>query len=368
MRGCSRGCRFCHAGMAYRPVRERAVEEIINSIEIALDQTGFEEVVLLSLSSSDYSHIQELVQKVNERFTGKNLIISLPSLRIESFSVDLIEMLRGARQGGFTLAPEAGSERMRNIINKPITNQQLLDTAREIYNRGWPTIKLYFMIGHPDETLDDVQAIADLCKEVIKVGRATLGNRASLNVGVSTFVPKPHTPFQWIASDSRDAIEAKQSLLRRELKGNGVKLNWTDPCATMLETWLSRGDRRMSGVIYNAWRLGARFDAWQDQFKFSAWDKAFSESGLDPEFYTTRHRNMDEIFPWDHINLNVRKSILAEDYKWSMEGRLRGDCSHHCYACGILPDLTDVRQQYPGDHWRCPEIKSTTKQISFDGP
>jgi len=195
MRGCTRGCRFCHAGMVTRPVRERTVEQILAAIDRATDATGYEEIALLSLSSSDYTHIVDLVSAISDRFEGRNLTISLPSLRIESFSVDLMEKLRGVRQGGFTLAPEAATDRMRNIINKPIQSSQLLETARAIYSRGWQTIKLYFMIGHPSETLEDVEAIADLCRQVLAEGQKIIGKRASLHVGVSTFVPKPHTPF-----------------------------------------------------------------------------------------------------------------------------------------------------------------------------
>ena len=314
MRGCTRGCRFCHAGMITRPVRERKVAEIVESIQTALDNTGFEEVALLSLSSSDYSQILELVDAVSQRFAGKNLIISLPSLRIESTSVDLFEKLKGSRQGGFTLAPEAASDRMRMIINKPITEQQLLETASAIYNRGWHTIKLYFMIGHPSETLEDVQAIADLCKAVLATGRKIIGRRAEVHAGVSTFVPKAQTPFQWVACDSVDLITEKQKLLKKQLSGQGLKFNWTDPQVTMLEAWLSRGDRRLSQVIYLAWKKGAHFDAWQDQFNFTAWQEAFIEAGLDPAFYTHRQRTLDEIFPWDQYQ--------CRDYQIFLESRL----------------------------------------------
>jgi radical SAM family uncharacterized protein len=367
MRGCTRGCRFCHAGMINRPVRERSVESIVNAIESALDQTGFEEVALLSLSSSDYSHISELIQAIGQKFEGRNLTISLPSLRIESFSVDIIEQLQGSRQGGFTLAPEAATDRMRNIINKPIPSEQLLETAREIYSRGWQTIKLYFMIGHPSETLEDVQAIADLCKQVLKVGQQIIGKRANLHAGVSTFVPKPHTPFQWVPCDQIDQIKEKQALLRKELRGQGLKLNWTSPEETMLEAWLSRGDRRLGQVIYQAWKLGAKFDAWQDQRHADAWQKAFSDVGLDPEFYTHRERKIDETLPWDIISTGVRKSYLIEEYENSRNEILRNDCRLECHTCGILPEYNHLRFENPGELWKCPEIirlpKSTMSVI-----
>ena len=356
MRGCTRGCRFCHAGMITRPVRERSIPEIVEAIQESLDNTGFEEIALLSLSSSDYTHIIDLVEAVSQRFNGKHLTISLPSLRIETASADLFEKLRGSRQGGFTLAPEAATERMRNIINKPVSTEQLMETIRAIYSRGWTTIKLYFMIGHPAETLEDVQAIADLCKAVLKEGRKLIGNRATLHAGVSTFVPKPYTPFQWVSVDTVEQIKAKQQLLQKALVGPGLKLSWTNPQDTLLEAWLSRGDRRMAQVIYSAWQHGAKFDAWQDEDHYDTWRGAFAENGLDPVFYTHRRRFLDEIFPWEHINIGVTKKFLTQDYTWSLDGKIRPDCRRQCYACGILPNFAELRRQNTGDEWKCPEV------------
>lgn len=368
MRGCTRGCRFCHAGMVTRPVRERSVDEIVSAVREALDATGFEEVALLSLSSSDYTHILDLVSRVAAETSDHYLTISLPSLRIESFSVNLMEKLRGSRQGGFTLAPEAATERMRNIINKPISTQQLLDTAREIYSRGWTIIKLYFMIGHPSETIEDVQAIADLCKAVLNEGRKVIGKRANLHAGVSTFVPKPHTPFQWVACDTIEQIEAKQTLLKRELRGAGLKLTWNNPYETLMEAWLSRGDRRIAAVIETAWRLGAKFDAWQDQFDFQIWQKAFETHGLDPAFYTHRQRSEDEIFPWDHIFSGVRKAYLLSEYHASLLEKTQNDCRQGCFACGILPKYADIRRNNPGSHWKCPEVPRRPIKVNIEQP
>lgn len=356
MRGCTRGCRFCHAGMVTRPVRERTVDEIVGAIETAVRLTGFEEVGLMSLSSSDYTHIVDLVKAVSEKFAGRHLSISLPSLRIETVSVELMDALQGDQRNGFTLAPEAATEKMRQIINKPVSTSQLLETAREIYSRGWTNIKLYFMIGHPSESLADVQAIIDLCKSVLAEGRQVLGRKASLHAGVSTFVPKPHTPFQWVPCDTVESIQAKQNLLKRGLRGDGLKLTWTQPEETLVEAWLSRGDRRMAEVVYRAWVHGARFDAWKDQLNFRAWQLAFEESGLDHAFYTHRERALTEIFPWELISTTVRKKFMVQDFIRSRRGETLDDCRNGCYACGILPTFADLRRQNPGNVWQCPDV------------
>ena len=358
MRGCTRGCRFCHAGMISRPVRERSISEILQAIDLALESTGFEEIGLLSLSSSDYTHISELIQAITEKYNNQHLGISLPSLRIASFSVDLMNLLKESRHGGFTLAPEAATEHMRNIINKPLSTQQLLETARQIYSRGWTTIKLYFMIGHPDETLEDVKAIGELCSAVLAEGHKAIGHRAKLNVGVSTFIPKPHTPFQWVACDSVDQILSKQSLLKQALRHRDIHLTWNNPEITLLESWLSRGDRRLADVILQAWKNGARFDAWQDQLNFSAWQQSFEQLHLDPSFYTHRTRSLEEVFPWDHINTGVRKKFLLQEYLMSKQEQTRADCRTQCFACGILPTYAELRRQNPGDSWCCPEVKT----------
>ncbi len=358
MRGCTRGCRFCHAGMITRPVRERTVEEVCEALEEALNVTGFEEVGLLSLSSSDYTHVVDLVKAVGERFADRVLSISLPSLRIESLSVDLMDALKDTRRSGFTLAPEAATEKMREIINKPVSSEQLLETAREIYSRGYTTIKLYFMMGHPSETMEDIDAIIELCKAVLRVGRECIGNRAKLTAGVSTFVPKPHTPFQWVPCDDLDTIYIKQEHLKRHLRGRGLKLNWNNPKETMLEAALSRGDRRLAEVVYRAWQKGCKFDAWYEGFRYDLWLEAYEEAGLDPAFYTHRRRPLDEVFPWEHLSTTLKKKFLTEDYLWSLAGRTRIDCRNQCFACGILPVFSQLRRDTPGEHWQCPEVKN----------
>ena len=357
MRGCTRGCRFCHAGMVTRPVRERPVREIVEAVDEIVRNTGFEEIGLLSLSSSDYGPVKELVTEIGQRYGSQGLSISLPSLRIESTSVELLDALEDTRRGGFTLAPEAATEKMRNIINKAVPHQQVLDTAHEIYARGWRTIKLYFMIGHPEETLEDVQAIAELSKAVLAEGRKVHGNKATVNVGVSTFVPKPHTPFQWVPLDALDSIREKQALLQRELRGRGLHLRWNRPEETVLEAFLSRGDRRLGAVIQRAWELGSRFDAWQDHHDPAAWQQAFADCGLDVEFYTHRARAIDEVFPWEHVSVAIKKSFLQEDYQMSLSGDTRVDCRDKCFACGILPKFSETRSQTPAEAWECPPVK-----------
>jgi radical SAM family uncharacterized protein len=357
MRGCTRGCRFCQAGHVTRPIRERSVSDIVASIEAALGNTGYEEVALLSLSSSDHSHITELVRALAETFRGAHLRISLPSLRIETVSVGLVEALRGSRGGNFTLAPEAATESMRAILNKPIAAQQLIDTVREIYSRKWTTVKLYFMIGHPRETADDVRAIAELARAVLAEGRRTLGRRAEVHASVGTLIPKAHTPFQWMAMDSREQIQAKQDLLRREMRGPGLKLDLTPPEATLFEARLARGDRRMGEVIERAWKNGARFDAWTERFQSAAWNAAFEEARLDPAFYTHRERAADEIFPWDHINVGVRKDYLRREYEASLAGRTRGDCREECFGCGILTTFRELRDALPVEAQFCPTAR-----------
>jgi radical SAM superfamily enzyme YgiQ (UPF0313 family) len=358
MRGCTRGCRFCHAGMVTRPVRERPVEEILQAIREILDNTGYEEISLLSLSSSDYTHVLELTRRVQEEFGELGLNISLPSLRIESVSTELMENLGDSKRGGFTLAPEAATEKMRNIINKYVTDEELLETAREIYSRGWRSIKLYFMIGHPNEEMEDVEAIIDLSHRVIAEGRKIHGNKAALNVGVSTFIPKPHTPFQWEPMGEVELLNEKIYLLRRELKGNGIKLRWSDPENSKFEGILSRGDRRIAEVVEKAWRNGAKFDAWQDKLEWDAWRDAMAEENLDPDFYTHRKRTIDEVFPWEHIDVALTRRFLTQDYLMSHVGETRVDCRDQCFACGILPKLKDMRRETAPEAWECPPVSS----------
>ena len=352
-RGCTRGCRFCHAGMVMRPVRERPIKEVLEAIEAILPQTGFEEVGLLSLSSSDYSDIELLAQNIAGRFEDAHLSISLPALRADSFSVKLAEAVARGRHTGFTFAPEAATERLRSIINKPISTDQMLDVAQEVFERGWRTIKLYFMIGLPGERMDDVQGIADLSRAVHRMGRNIHGRKVQVNVSVNTFIPKPHTPFQWVRLEPASSIREKQALLQRQLRGRGLKLSYGDPKATLLEAVLARGDRRLGTVVQRAWALGACFDAWHEQRDLDAWAQAFAETELDPDFYAHRERSRDETLPWEVISTGVHDDFLLKEYQRSQRGEMLADCRAHCHNCGIL----DYYDDDWSEEWHCPPPK-----------
>jgi len=357
MRGCTRGCRFCQAGMIFRPVRERPVDEVLQAVDEMIEHCGFEEVSFLSLSSSDYSYVEELVRRTVERHGAKKLSVGLPSLRIESFSVDLMDLLeKGRRRSGFTFAPEAATDRLRDVINKPIASAELLATAEEVYKRGWTTIKMYFMIGHPTQTLEDVQAIADLSKEVLAVGRRVLGKKANVRIGVSTLVPKPHTPFQWVPMEDERVINAQIELLQRELRGPGIHFSWNDPEETLVEAFLTRGDRRLSDVIELAWRKGAKLEGWGEYFNFPAWQDAFAELGLDMDWYARRARALDEVLPWEHISAGLKKQFLVDEYVHTYQGGVVDDCREHCFSCGILGYFKEQRRDAPDAGWGCPSL------------
>jgi radical SAM family uncharacterized protein len=335
MRGCTRGCRFCQAGMIYRPARERPVPEVLQAVDELLAHTGYEEVSLISLSSSDYSGIEPLVRELSRRYAERRLSISLPSLRIDSFSVELAQIIQRVRKTGLTFAPEAGSERLRRVINKGVTADDLLRTAEAAYASGWLRIKLYFMIGLPTETMEDVLAIADLVKAVRSIGRRACGQRVHVGVSVNTFVPKPHTAFQWLPLADRAQICERQSALRDALHERGIELSWSDESTTWLESILSRGDRRLGRVVLRAWELGARFDAWGELFQPELWRQALAEAGLDPEFYLSRQRSAHEVLPWSHIDTGVTPDLLRDEYQHALAGEPSVNCREGCLSCGV---------------------------------
>jgi radical SAM family uncharacterized protein len=333
-RGCSRGCRFCQAGMIYRPVRERPHDEVIDASGELVANCGYDEVSLVSLNTTDYADIDKLVAKMNQRYP--NLTLSLPSLRLDDFSIKLVESLPTRSRTGLTFAPEAGSERLRRVINKNITDESLLKTAATAFTRGWTSLKLYFMIGLPTETLEDVQSIVALVDKVRAEGKKASGKKPMIRVSVSTFVPKPHTPFQWAARLDEQALHPRLEILRQGLNIKGVKFSWHDPRIGLLEAALSRGDRRTGKAIYRAWELGCRFDAWTEHYNHEKWLQAFADAGLEPGFYAYRERSTDEVLPWSHIDAGVSEAFLKQELRRALEERDTPDCRiSACNTCGL---------------------------------
>ncbi len=333
-RGCSHGCRFCQAGIIYRPVRERAQQEVLPAIEELITNCGYSEVSLVSLSTIDYPHIDELVASLSHRY--HNLALSLPSLYIDRFSMKLMDSLASYKKTGLTFAPEAGSERLRRTINKNISEDELLKTAAAAFDRGWTGLKLYFMLGLPTETMDDIGDIISLVDKVRTLSKRTKGRTPQIRINLSTFVPKPHTPFQWVAQESEQELSSKHELLRQGLRRKGTRLSWQDPKVSLLEAALSRGDRRLGKVIYHAWKLGCVFDSWGEHFNYENWLRAFEEAGLKPGFYAQRKRSLDELLPWSHIDVGVTTAFLKQEYQHTLDGRETGDCrAEACNACGL---------------------------------
>jgi len=333
-RGCTRGCRFCQAGFIYRPVRERSMEKVIASIEKALKHSGYEEVSLLSLSTGDYSCILELLSTLMLRHAEDKVAVSFPSLRVGSLTQELMEEIKKVRKTGFTLAPEAGTERLRQVINKGITEADLLEATLQAFSLGWRVIKLYFMLGLPTETEEDLNGIVDLSAKVKRTGKGTEGG-ADVNVSVSTFVPKAHTPFQWEGQISMAETIRRQNYLREELRRRKLRLKWHDPELSLLEGVFARGDRRLSAVLSRAHQLGCRFDGWSDHFDFERWQQAFQDCGIDPTWYL-RPRELDEILPWDHLDCGVSKEFLLQERTGSRAGSYTPDCRNGiCSGCGV---------------------------------
>jgi radical SAM family uncharacterized protein/radical SAM-linked protein len=334
-RGCTRGCRFCQAGFIYRPVRERHPQRVLQGAEQALACSGFEDLTLLSLSSGDYSQIHELLGAFMERFAAQKVAVSLPSLRVGTLTPELMELIRSVRKTGFTLAPEAGSERLRRTINKPVLNDDLLTTARSAFQYGWRVLKLYFMMGLPTETRTDLDELVELCLEIWRLA-GQQKHKPAVNISVSTFVPKPHTPFQWLGQIPLPVIQENLDYLRNRMNRRGLRLKWNEPGQSFLEAVFARGDRRLAATLLRAWELGARFDGWTEHFQEQLWMQAFQETGRDPHFYANRERGPAEILPWDHLSAGVTKEFLWKEYERALEEALTADCRwDHCSVCGI---------------------------------
>jgi len=323
MRGCARGCHFCQAGTTYRPVRRRSLNTLLRQAEEAVAATGYDEISLLAFTSVDHRDIRELATRLAERFGPRGIGISLPSLRADAFSVELANVIQQVRKTGLTFAPEAGTERLRGLLGKHLSEDDLFAAAEAAFASGWHRLKLYFMIGLPTETQDDVAAIAHLVQRLAAFGRRALGSKQSrlrIGVSVSVFVPKPHTPFQWVGQDAGDELERKQAILQEMLRGRHLKLSWADAGASGLEAAVSRGDRRLCPAIEAAWRAGARFDSWGEHFDFGRWQHAFGEAGLRMEDYANAALGYHERLPWDHISCGIEKATLSAHAQAALTG------------------------------------------------
>jgi radical SAM family uncharacterized protein len=341
-RGCSRGCRFCNAGMIYRPVRERRPEKVMALARELVPATGYNEISMFSLSTADYSCLEPLVKDLLKEFKEDKVSVSLPSLRIDSFSVNLAHEVQAVRKSGLTFAPEAGSQRMRDVINKGVTEQNLLDAVGAAFENGWSQVKLYFMIGLPTETDEDVLAIAHLAQAVQHQYKKITGHGgAHVTVSVANFVPKPYTPFQWVGQNSREEFDRKHMLLKNAFASlKNVHYQYHDSSTSLMEGVLARGDRRLSKAIYKAWEKGARFDGWTELFSFERWKEAIEESGLSMDFYNCRQRDENEKFPWEHTSCGVSRQFLWHEYEKAKQAALTPDCRRStCTGCGVCQQL-----------------------------
>lgn len=344
-RGCIRGCRFCQAGMIYRPTRERDVETLKESARIMLKNTGHEEISLSSLSSSDYSQLKELVNFLIEEFHGKAVNISLPSLRIDAFALDVMSKVQDVKKSSLTFAPEAGSQRLRDVINKGLTEEVILHGAGEAFKGGWNQVKLYFMLGLPTETEDDMKGIAHLAQKIAEtyyevVPKEQRKGKVQINVSTSFFVPKPFTPFQWAPMYTEQDFVEKAKVVKNEVRAQlnqrSIRYNWHEPDVTALEGFLARGDRRCADVILRAYEKGALYDAWTENFDYDIWKEAMAECGVDMTFYTLRERSLDEILPWDFIDTGVSRRFLEREWQRAKEGVVTENCRQKCSACGAM--------------------------------
>ena len=342
-RGCIRGCRFCQAGMIYRPTRERDIQTLKDSAREMLESTGHEEISLSSLSSSDYSHLPELVNFLIDEFKEKGVNISLPSLRIDAFALDVMSKVQDIKKSSLTFAPEAGSQRLRNVINKGLTEENIMQGAADAFLGGWNKVKLYFMLGLPTETEEDMKGIAHLAEKIAEeyydlIPKEKRHGKIQINVSTSFFVPKPFTPFQWAGmyteQDFIDKAKVVKDEIRAQLNQRSIRYNWHEPDVTVLEGFLARGDRRASQVILKAYEKGAIYDAWSESFDYNIWKEAFAETGVNIDFYTLRERSTDEILPWDFIDAGVKKKFLIREWEQAHKEIVTPNCRQKCAGCG----------------------------------
>ncbi len=339
LRGCTRGCRFCQAGMLYRPVRERSVETLLRLAQRQFEATGYENISLSSLSTGDYSCLPRLAHELMQRFEERRVSISLPSLRLDSEVKETLKETQRVKKTSLTFAPEAGTQRLRDVINKGITEEDLISSVHDAFEGGWSSVKLYFMMGLPTETEDDLSGIADLAQKVVQqyfqIPRGVRARGLRVTCSAACFVPKAFTPFQWDAQDTLERLEEKQRFLREKMRIKGVEFNWHEPHVSFMEACFARGDRRLADVLEAAWRRGCRFDGWSDQFKYDEWIAAFGDCGLDPHFYACRERSRDELLPWAFIDAGVTQRYLWRERERALQGVTTPDCRQGCQGCGM---------------------------------
>ena len=338
MRGCIRGCRFCQAGFIYRPIRAKKPDTLCSQGRALCESTGYEEMSLASLSTSDHPQVEEMLDKIIDYTQEEHINLSLPSLRVDNFSKELLEKVSKVRKSGLTFAPEAGTQRLRDVINKGVTEEEIMRTSRIAFEGGYTSVKLYFMLGLPFETMEDVLGITALGQRVVdlyySLPTKPKGKAVNVSISVSTFVPKPFTPFQWAAQDTYDEIVEKQHALTHSVTTRKISLAWHEVRTSVLEGVIARGDRRLGKAIYNAWKMGCKFDSWEEFFDFDKWVKAIADAGLTMEFYASRQRTPDEIFPWDHIDVGVSKAFLRREYEKASRAEVTPNCKEHCAGCG----------------------------------
>lgn len=337
-RGCIRGCRFCQAGFIYRPIREKSVETINAQSKALIESTGYDELSLCSLSTSDHSQVNEMLTSLIDWTVKDKINLSLPSLRVDNFSDELVDKLNKVRKSGLTFAPEAGTQRLRDVINKNVTEEEVIKTCTKAFDNGWTTVKLYFMMGLPTETMEDIEGIANLGMEVIHAfynnPNRQKGTGLQVNISCSSFIPKPFTPFQWEPEDTMESLKAKQKHLLESIPSKKIKVSYHETPTSLLEGVLARGDRRLSAVLYSAYKKGCKFDSWDEHFKFDAWMDAFEENNLDPYFYTQRRRDFSEVLPWDHLDYGISRKFLERENIKAHENKTTPHCRIRCAGCG----------------------------------
>ncbi|MGN0576499.1 MAG: TIGR03960 family B12-binding radical SAM protein [Ruminococcus sp.] len=339
LRGCIRGCRFCQAGFIYRPFREKSSDTICGETKALCENTGYDEVSLASLSTSDHSDIGTMLTNLIDYTEGERINLSLPSLRVDNFSEELLEKIKRVRKSGLTFAAEAGTQRLRDVINKNVTEEEIMHTCRIAFEGGYSSVKLYFMMGLPTETDEDIVGIAELAQRIAdlyySIENRPKGRGVQISISTATFVPKPFTPFQFEPQDTREEIERKQKLLVDSVKSRKIKVSWHDPNVSILEAVLAKGDRRLCKVIYTAWKKGCKFDSWSEYYRFDLWLEAFAECGVDPVFYANRKFSFDEILPWDHLDYYVSKDFLIRENRKAHEAETTPNCRLKCSGCGV---------------------------------